>query len=77
MNAPASFTKRQVADWRAYEKVRASGKWNMWDVAAQKASGLRRADYLFCIQHYTALKEAAAAQLLAEIERRHALGEIE
>ena len=57
-----NYTKRQVADFRAYEKIRVGGKWNMWDVAAQRASGLRRDDYLFVMKHYSELKELAEQQ---------------
>ena len=53
------YTKRQVADWRAYEKVRKGGQWNMWDEDAKRASGLRREDYLFVLRNYSELKELA------------------
>lgn len=72
-----AFTRRQIADWRAFEKVRQRGAWNMFSREAREAAGLRREECLFVMRHYTALKEAAAAALLVEIELRHALGEIE
>jgi hypothetical protein len=53
------FTRRQLRDWRKYEQVRASGKWNRWDLAAQQATGLDRDAYLFSLRNYDALKEAA------------------
>lgn len=71
------FTLRQIADWRSFEKIREGGRWNMFAPQAREAAGLRREECLFVMQHYAALKEAAAEALLVEIERRHALGEIE
>lgn len=71
------FTLRQLANWRAYEKQRLRGTFNMFSREAWASAGLRREEALFCMQHYTALAEAAAAALLADIERKTALGEIE
>jgi hypothetical protein len=57
--ATMAFSPRQVADWRAFEKVRVSGAWNMFSLEAREAAGLRREECLFVIQHYAALKAAA------------------
>jgi hypothetical protein len=54
------FTRRQLANWRKYEAVRQSSRWNMWDVAALEESQLSRREYLFCLRNYEALKESAA-----------------
>jgi hypothetical protein len=54
------FTRRQLADWRAFEKVRRGGLWtDMFSLEAREAAGLRREECLFVIQHYAALKAAA------------------
>jgi hypothetical protein len=54
------FTKRQIANWKEYEAVRAEGLYNMFDPNAQLATGLDRDDYMFSLKNYSALKEAAA-----------------
>lgn len=56
------FTKRQIKAYRKYESVRESGLYNMWDPRAQKASGLDRDAYLFCIKNYDELRKAAEAE---------------
>ena len=53
------FTKQQLEDWRKYEKVRLSGKFNMYFPGAQKASGLSEKRYSFCLVNYSELKIAA------------------
>jgi hypothetical protein len=50
-NLRIKYTKRQVADRKASEKVRVSGH-NMFDQRAK--------DYLFVMQHYSNLKEEAS-----------------
>lgn len=39
----------------AYEKVRVSGKYNMFDERAIKESGLTKKDYLYVMGHYSEL----------------------
>lgn len=51
------FTHKQIANWRKYEKIRESGKFNMWDDAAMRATGLNRDDYIFTLRNYNDLKE--------------------
>ena len=55
-------TPKQIKDWRAYERVRAGGKWNMFDPNARIATGLSRENYIFCMKHYSALKEQAISK---------------
>lgn len=55
------FTEQQINDWRAYEKVRASGVYNMWAPQAQAAAGLKKTDYFFVMKNSAALKEAASS----------------
>ena len=54
-----NFTTRQIADWRAFEKVGVRGAYNMFDARAREAVGLRREECLFVMQHYAGLKAAA------------------
>lgn len=57
------FTDIDLDNWRAYERVRKSGKWNMFFPEARRASGLEDDDYSFCIRWYSELKEAATKKL--------------
>jgi hypothetical protein len=44
--------------YRAYERVRASSRFNMYDPRAQQAAGLRQDEYVFVMSNYEALKAA-------------------
>lgn len=55
---PTEFTPKQLADWRAYEKVRCSGKWNMYMPQARRATGLSEEKYNFAVDHYEELRDA-------------------
>lgn len=56
-----NFDILQIADWRSFEKVRLSGRFNMFSREAREAAGLRREEWFFCMKHYAALKAAEAA----------------
>lgn len=51
-----SFNKFQMECFKAYEGVRASGEFNMFDRRAQYAAGLEKEDFLFVMKNYAALK---------------------
>jgi hypothetical protein len=53
------FTKDQINDWLAYEKVRAGGRYNMLDPQARIVAGLTKDEYLFVIEHYEELAQSA------------------
>jgi hypothetical protein len=56
----ATFTIKQLDDFRAFEALRRSGKINMFDArAAATVCGLSRTDYCFVVQNYGALKKEA------------------
>lgn len=57
--AAAQFTAQQVRDWRAYEKVRSDGRYNMFDPRARRATRLSVAAYSFVMKNYSALKAQA------------------
>jgi hypothetical protein len=57
-----NYTPAQLADWKRYEKVRASGKYNMFDPRARDKTNLDRDEYLFVMKHYAELREAVEAQ---------------
>ena len=55
------FTEEQIKNWRAYERVRAGGKWNMFDPQARRAAKLSDQEYAFVMKNYSALKSQAEA----------------
>lgn len=48
--------KQRLDDWMKYEKVRASGKFNMFDPRARQATGLSRERYSYVLWQYETLK---------------------
>jgi hypothetical protein len=56
MNEVISFTAEQRADWRAYERVRRGGRFNMFDPRARRATGLSEERYSFVMKNYGKLR---------------------
>lgn len=56
------FTPAQIAAWKAYERVRKGGNWNMYDPRARKATRLDSDSYVFVMRNYSALKTAATRE---------------
>lgn len=54
-----NFTPKQLDNWRAYERVRKRGRWNMYDPRARYAARLSAAEYAFVMDNFTELKEKA------------------
>jgi len=50
-------TKYQLQDWERYEEVRRGGLWNMFSAEACMATDLDRESYVYCMKHYSTLKE--------------------
>jgi hypothetical protein len=55
----SNFTAQQIQNYRNYEYVRAGGQYNMFDPRAMAATGLNKDEYLFVMQNFSELKEAA------------------
>lgn len=55
----SNFTAQQIQNYRNYEYVRAGGKYNMFDPRALAASGLTKDEYMFVLQNFGELQEAA------------------
>lgn len=53
-----AFTPQQLQHWVKYEKVRASGRFNMFDPRAISATGLVKEDFLFVMQNFDELETA-------------------
>lgn len=62
-----SFAKRQLNQFKSYERVRKDGHYNMFDSRARLATGLTKDEYLFVMENYSELKEASAAQAADEM----------
>ena len=56
------FTFIELANFRAYEEVRAEGAWNMFMPQARHATGLTREEYAFVMKNYSELKAAAETE---------------
>ena len=52
---PKPLDQISEADFRAYEKVRARGRWNMFDPMAKRATGLDNETYIGVMRYYTEL----------------------
>lgn len=61
MSDAKPFSARDIKDWKAYERVRASGAYNMYDPRARQATGLSDERYSFVMKNFVELKEAADA----------------
>ena len=56
----AEFTVEQLSQWRAYERVRKSGRFNMFDQNAVRLTGLSAKEYAFVMRNYSELKDAVS-----------------
>lgn len=55
-----TYTTEQIKNFTAYEAVRKSGKFNMYDRRAIERTGLDSKAYFFVMKNYTELKAAQA-----------------
>lgn len=53
------YTTEQLADYKAYEKVRKGGKYNMFDPRASRAAKLPEDRYVFVMSNYSELRKEA------------------
>lgn len=56
------FTAAQIADWKAYERVRKGGRFNMYDPRARRATKLDGERYSFVMKNYSALRDCMLAE---------------
>ena len=57
-----NFTADDLKNWKAYERVRKGGRYNMFDPRARIAARLSPAQYSFVMKNFTELKAAVEAQ---------------
>ena len=53
------FNPDQISNWRAYERVRLGGRFNMFDPRARTLTTMSRDEWVFCMEHYEALRAQA------------------
>jgi hypothetical protein len=49
------ITDQDIKNYQAYERIRARGTYNMYDLAARHATGLSKEDYIFVMENYDTL----------------------
>lgn len=54
-----TFTTQQLYDFNAYVRVQESGRYNMLEPAALRATGLDKASYMFVLKNYSDLLDAS------------------
>ena len=57
--AAMTFTEPQIDDWRRYERVRKSGRYNMFSPEARRDTKLDAERYAFVMKNYSAMKAQA------------------
>jgi hypothetical protein len=53
------YSQKQIENWQEYEDVRQGGLFNMFDPRARDMTSLSVAEWLYCMEHYSALKKAS------------------
>lgn len=51
------FTNDELAQYAAYERVRARGRWNMWSPQAIQATSLTEKEYFFVMENFEELQK--------------------
>ena len=59
MENKTTFTKKQINNYKSYEIIRKSGAYNMFSPQARLSTGLTKDEYLFVMENYSELKNAA------------------
>lgn len=58
------FTNDELAQYDAYESVRAGGRWNMWSPQAIQATSLTEEEYFFVMENFDELRKQFDAKKL-------------
>lgn len=56
------FSPSQLDNWRTYESIRAIGVFNMFDPRARELTKMSKSEWVFCMEHYAELKQAATGE---------------
>jgi hypothetical protein len=54
-----TFNKSEINNYKAYEIIRKTGAYNMFSPQARLSTGLTKDEYLFVMENYSELKDAA------------------
>jgi len=63
------FTPNHMKNFAAFERVRASGKFNMLEPAAQRSTKLSYEDFMFVLNNYDLMRKQYLDQI-QEIEKK-------
>jgi hypothetical protein len=63
VQGPSAFSPEQIRHYMAYEKVRKSGAYNMFDPRARRKSGLDKSEYRFVMKNFSALREQCEQEM--------------
>ena len=59
------FSDRDIVDWRSYERVRLSGRFNMFDPRACEMTGMTKERYIFILEQYSNIQDQIAESKIA------------
>ena len=65
------FSTKQIKEFAAFERVRATGKYNMLDRRGITSTNLKLEDHMFIVKNYPAMRKQYLDEL--EISRRDQL----
>jgi hypothetical protein len=68
MNIYNKYSDKDIIDWRTYERVRLTGKFNMYDPRAIDMTGLTRERYIFIMEHYDHIRIQSHIEKMKNIE---------
>ena len=60
------YNERDIIDWRAYERVREGGVYNMFDPRARIMTGLSQERYIFILGNYSTIQDQINEDKLTE-----------
>ena len=59
------FSDRDIVDWRSYERVRLTGRFNMFDPHAREMTGMTKERYIFILEQYSNIQDQIAESKIA------------
>ncbi len=59
------FSDRDIVDWRSYERVRLTGRFNMFDPNAREMTGMTKERYIFILEQYSNIQDQIAESKIA------------
>lgn len=56
------YSENQIRNWQIYERIRQSGMFNMFDPRARGMTTMSVSEWVFCMEHYAALRDAVEGE---------------